>query len=124
MSKKVLVVDDDARVRRLMAATLGNDYRMLEAADGLQALDIASSERPDVVLLDVKLPGLDGFEVCRRLKASSDTAQARVVMVTGLGEDRDRVKGREAGADAYFTKPFSPRGLIAFLEDLLEPTEQ
>lgn len=120
MSKKVLVVDDDARVRRLMKATLGEDYSLLEAADGSQALDIAGREKPDVVLLDVKMPGLDGFEVCRRLKAGSGTGQARVVMVTGMAEDRDRKKGRQVGADAYFTKPFSPSALIALLEELLE----
>lgn len=120
MSRKVLVVDDDARVRRLVIATLGEDYSLLEAADGSQALDIASREKPDVVLLDVKMPGMDGFEVCRRLKAGSATAQARVVMVTGLADDNDRNKGRKAGADAYFTKPFSPRALISLLEELLE----
>ncbi|MBI2866584.1 MAG: response regulator [Chloroflexi bacterium] len=120
MGKKVLLVDDDARVRRLMVATLGDGYTLLEAADGLQGLGLARREQPDVVLLDVMMPGLDGFEVCRRLKADPATTEVAVIMLTGLDSDEDRARGEQAGAAAYLVKPFSPRALLDLLSKVLD----
>jgi DNA-binding response OmpR family regulator len=120
MPKKILVADDDPRMRRLVAATLGNAYGMVEAADGEQALEAALKELPDLILLDIRMPGLDGIEVCRRLKASEATAQIKVVMLTGLGSDEDRFTAGRAGADAYFVKPFSPRALLEKVSEMLD----
>jgi len=120
MTKKILLADDDPRIRRLVAATLGNHYRLLEAADGEQALEVARRETPDLVLLDVRMPRMDGFEVCRRLKTSQDTSAVRVIMLTGMGSDEDQQMGRQVGADGYFVKPFSPRALLDKLSEMLD----
>jgi DNA-binding response OmpR family regulator len=113
----VLVVDDEAPLRELLSGYLEREgYRVLLAADGVAALELARAERPDVVVLDLMLPGLDGLEVCRRLRAFSD---AYVLMLTAKAEEIDRVIGLEVGADDYLTKPFSMRELTARVHALL-----
>jgi DNA-binding response OmpR family regulator len=113
----VLVVDDEAPLRELLSGYLEREgYRVLLAADGVAALELARAERPDVVVLDLMLPGLDGLEVCRRLRAFSD---AYVLMLTAKAEEIDRVIGLEVGADDYLTKPFSPRELVARVRAML-----
>jgi DNA-binding response OmpR family regulator len=119
--RRVLLADDDPGLRRLVGTTLGtDDFDLLQAVDGQEALDIARQERPELVLLDVNMPKLDGFEVCRSLKAQPETAGIKVVMLTARGTEVDRARGREAGADDYFIKPFSPVQLLNKVYALLE----
>jgi len=107
---RVLVVDDDPTVREVVLTYLrAEQYDVAEAADGETALTMVGRERPDLVVLDVMLPGLDGLEVCRRLRQQGDLP---VIMLTALGAEADRVVGLELGADDYLTKPFSPRELV------------
>ncbi len=120
MTKKILVADDDPRIRRLVVATLGNDYKLVEAGDGEEAIEVVTREKPDLILLDVLMPKLDGLEVCRRLKKSETTSQIKVVILTGLGTEHDHSAGETAGADAYFVKPFSPRALLEKIGEMLE----
>lgn len=110
---RILLADDDFALRRLIQATLGSeDFELLQAVDGQEALDVARREQPGLVLLDVNMPKMDGFEVCRQLKADPRTAEIKIVMLTARGADVDRLRGREAGADEYFIKPFSPVQLL------------
>jgi DNA-binding response OmpR family regulator len=117
---RVLLADDDPALRRLIGATLGSeDFDLLQASDGDDALRVARSNHPALVLLDVNMPRLDGFEVCRQLKADPTTADIKVVMLTARGADVDRLRAREAGADDYFVKPFSPIQLLNKVYSLL-----
>ena len=114
---KVLVVDDERNLVDLVAGYLEREgYRVLTAADGPSALDLARTADPDVVMLDVMLPGLDGVEVCRRLREFSD---AYVLMLTARSEEVDKLVGLAVGADDYVTKPFSPRELVARVKAML-----
>ncbi|HEU5099348.1 MAG TPA: response regulator transcription factor [Roseiflexaceae bacterium] len=113
----VLIVDDEQRLRDLVRGYLEHEgFNVLTAADGQAALDLAHQRAPDVVVLDLMLPGLDGLEVCRRLRSFSD---AYVIMLTAKAEEIDRIIGLEVGADDYVTKPFSPRELIARVRAVL-----
>jgi DNA-binding response OmpR family regulator len=110
---RVLLADDDPALRRLIGVTLGSDdFDLLQAIDGEEALRVARGEHPALVLLDVNMPRLDGFEVCRQLKSDPSTADIKVVMLTARVADVDRIHAREAGADEYFIKPFSPVQLL------------
>ncbi|MEO5986672.1 MAG: response regulator transcription factor [Candidatus Limnocylindria bacterium] len=110
-SSTVLVVDDDPKIRDLLRLYLTRDgYRVLEAEDGPGALDMAREQRCDLVLLDVMLPGIDGLEVCRRLREETDTP---ILLLTARSGDADKVFGLDLGADDYVVKPFSPRELMA-----------
>jgi two-component system, OmpR family, phosphate regulon response regulator PhoB len=116
----ILVVDDEPPILELVRYTLEDEQiRVLEAADGLQALEAALAARPDLILLDVQMPGLDGLEVCRRLRADASLAGTRIVMLTAAGQDADRARGLAAGADEYLTKPFSPLALFTLVRSLL-----
>ncbi|GIV87436.1 MAG: DNA-binding response regulator [Chloroflexus sp.] len=107
----ILIVDDENRLRELIQRYLIQaGYRVAHAGDGLSALAQARTLRPDLIILDLMLPALDGFEVCRRLRTFSD---AYILMLTAKVEEPDRVKGLEVGADDYLVKPFSPRELVA-----------
>jgi DNA-binding response OmpR family regulator len=121
MSARVLVVDDDPVVAEVVVGYLrraGLEPR--HAADGPAALALAGQWRPDVVVLDLMLPGIDGLEVCRRLRRALDgPAALPVIMLTALGEESDRVLGLETGADDYVTKPFSPRELTLRVQAVL-----
>jgi DNA-binding response OmpR family regulator len=106
----VLVVDDDHTVREVVVSYLRADgHQVREAADGEAALDALREARADLVVLDLMLPGIDGLEVCRRLRETSDVP---IIMLTALGEETERVVGLQHGADDYVTKPFSPRELV------------
>ena len=116
---KVLVADDTETVRTLFAQLLGSEgYRVITACDGEQALEAAQEHRPDVFLLDVRMPGHDGLEVCRRLKSAPETRFAAVILVTGLADAADRIKGIEAGADDFLSKPVHPHELRARVASL------
>jgi two-component system, OmpR family, alkaline phosphatase synthesis response regulator PhoP len=113
----ILVVDDEERLRSLVRGYLAQEgFRVLLADDGARALEIARAEQPDLIVLDLMLPGIDGLEVCRRLRGFSD---AYVLMLTARAEEIDRVIGLEVGADDYLTKPFSPRELVARVRAML-----
>lgn len=115
---KILAVDDEMAIRELLAATLKRSgYEAVLAADGREALELAAGV--DLILLDVMLPELDGFEVCRRLKAERATQAIPIIMLTARLEEIDKVLGLELGADDYMTKPFSPRELVARIKAVL-----
>jgi DNA-binding response OmpR family regulator len=119
--RRILLADDDSGLRRLIGTTLGTeDFDVLHAVDGEEALRIARLQRPELVLLDVNMPKLDGFQVCRSLKTDPETSGIKIVMITARGTDVDRARGREAGADDYFIKPFSPIQLLNKVYALLE----
>ena len=120
MSDSVLVVDDDPFIRRLIATTLEDvsHFELHEAADGLEAVELARAKRPRLVFLDVDMPGLDGISACRQLRAEPDTSHATIVMLTAAhGDDVER-EAEEAGADLFLTKPFSPLDLLRLVADL------
>ena len=118
--KTVLLIDDEAHLRRLVAVTLEDSrYRFLEAADGKEGLEIARREKPDLILLDVAMPEVNGFGVCQQLKADPETRDIVVVMLTALAQEADRLRGWEVGADGYFTKPFSPTALLDKVGEVL-----
>lgn len=118
--KTLLIADDEEGIRSLVRMTLDTGaYRIIEAADGEAALAMAREHRPDLVLLDVMMPKLSGFEVCRALKEDPDTAGIAVVMLTARIQGSDRARGEESGADDYFTKPFSPIALLRKVDDVL-----
>jgi two-component system phosphate regulon response regulator PhoB len=111
--KKVLIVDDQPDIRKLIRMTLEfEDCDIQEASTAPSALEATKRWRPDVVLMDVMMPGdYDGVELCRRVKSHADLANTRVVMLTARGQQRDLEEGRQAGADVYLVKPFSPMQL-------------
>ncbi len=116
-AKRVLVVDDDAKTVELVKLYLNRDgYRVLTAGDGVEALHLAREGHPDLIVLDLMLPGMDGLEVCRIIREESDVP---IIMLTALTTDQDRLAGLELGADDYVTKPFSPRELAARVRAVL-----
>jgi two-component system cell cycle response regulator len=119
MTARILVVDDiEANVRLLEAKLQAEYYQVLTAGDGPTALAVAARDRPDVILLDVMMPGMDGFEVCRRLKLDEATRHIPVVLVTALDGRADRITGLEAGADDFLTKPIEDLMLLARVRSL------
>ncbi|MDP2931061.1 MAG: response regulator transcription factor [Chloroflexota bacterium] len=118
MSKgKILVVDDEQKIVSTVRAYLEREgYHVLEANDGRQALEISQQEQPDLIVLDLMLPEIDGLEVCRQIRRSSDVP---IIMLTARQEDADKLIGLELGADDYVTKPFSPRELVARVKVVL-----
>jgi DNA-binding response OmpR family regulator len=119
--RRVLLADDDPSLLRLISTTLGSgDFDLLQANDGQEALEAARRQHPDLILLDINMPRLDGFQVCEALKGDPATAGIKVVMLSARGTDADRARGRECGADDYFVKPFSPIQLLNKVYALLE----
>ncbi len=120
MSKRILMVEDteDNRqiLRDLFAAT---DYELIEATDGAKGLAMAQMHKPDLILMDIQLPVLDGYEVTRRIKENPDLRHIPVIAVTSYALSGDEAKARAAGCDAYIAKPFSPRLLLAKVRELL-----
>ncbi len=115
--KKVLVVDDDVKTVELVKLYLNRDgYRVITSGDGNDALKLARENHPDLIVLDLMLPGMNGLEVCRILREESDVP---IIMLTALTTDEDRLRGLELGADDYVTKPFSPRELAARVRAVL-----
>ena len=119
--RRILVVDDEERMVRFIRLNLEHDgFQVIEAFKGMEAIDKLRSSLPDIVLLDVMLPDLDGFEV---LKIIREVSNIPVIMLTAKGEEEDRVKGLELGADDYISKPFSPRELVSRVRAVLRRTE-
>ena len=119
----ILVVDDEPTIRELVRCTLEDEQvAILEASDGVEALERAQAARPELILLDVHMPRLDGIEACRRLRQDPTQAGVRIVLLTAAGQDADRARGLAAGADEYLTKPFSPLALFSLVRSLLPET--
>ncbi len=121
-NKLILVVDDEERMARFIRLNLEHDgFQVIEAYRGMQAVQLIRDRMPDVVILDVMMPDLDGFEVLQLIR---ETSQVPVIMLTARGEEDDRVRGLELGADDYVTKPFSPRELVSRVRAVIRRTEQ
>jgi len=120
-AKLILIVDDEARMRRFMQMNLDLEgYRIIEASNGLEAINRVREDLPDLVLLDVMMPELDGFEALRIIR---ETSTVPVIMLTVRDDEEDKVKGLELGADDYVTKPFSPRELASRIKAVIRRTE-
>lgn len=121
MSKRILVVEDQADNRQILRDLLGNaGYELMEAENGEQALSAVAAQRPDLILMDIQLPVMDGYEATRRIKADPALRAIPIIVVTSYALSGDEGKAREAGCDAYVTKPFSPRQLLATIRDYLK----
>lgn len=121
MGKRILIVDDEPNIVTVVAARLkGNGYEVLEAQDGLAGLDLAKKEKPDLIILDLMLPKLDGYKVCNLLKKDSRYAGIPIILFTAKAQEEDKRMGEEAGADAYVMKPYDPKVLLAQIQELLE----
>lgn len=120
-SKNILVVEDDLDIRELISFNLVNEgHQVFEANDGEVGIDKARNNNPDLILLDLMLPGIQGLDVCRIIKSDQETKETPIIMVTALGQEEDIVKGLETGADDYITKPFSIKVLIARVNAVLK----
>ncbi|MEP2184792.1 response regulator, partial [Roseibium sp.] len=123
MSPKILIVEDEAPIVTLLRYNLEREgFEVLEAGDGEEAILLAMEKTPDLILLDWMLPLLSGVEVCRRLRRTPETKGVPVIMLTARGDEGDRIRGPNAGADDYITKPFSPSELIARIRAVLRRT--
>ncbi len=118
MSSKILIVDDDPQIRDILQIALGQaEFDVVQASDGAMAVALAARERPDLIVLDIGLPEMDGLAVCRELRKSSEVP---ILFLTARGDEIDRVVGFEMGADDYVAKPFSPRELVARARAILK----
>jgi CheY-like chemotaxis protein len=120
MTAMVMIVDDIADNRKLLRMILEDDYRLCEASTGIECLSTVTEEKPDVILLDVSMPGITGYEVCRRLKANSDTAMIPVIFISAMDSPQNRLEGYEAGGDEYMVKPVNEDILISKVRGTLE----
>ena len=117
---KVLVVDDEVYILHILDFSLGAEgYEVITAADGEQALEKAISEKPDLIILDIMMPKMDGYETCKKIKQQPETKHIPVLLLTAKGRDIDRQRGFDSGADDYITKPFSPNKLIGRVQEIL-----
>lgn len=119
MQFKVLVVDDDADIVDAVAETLSTDHDVLTALNGEEAIEIANRERPDVILLDVSMPKMDGYRVARALRCHEDTRDIPIIMLTGHNEEKAATKGFRDGVSDYLVKPFTPSHLRARVDTWL-----
>lgn len=125
MTGKILVVDDELNIRELVKFNLEKSgYKTMEAEDGQTAVRMAKTEKPELIVLDLMLPGIDGLEVCRLLKNARETSAIPIIMLTAKSEEIDKVIGLELGADDYLTKPFSPRELLARIKAVLRRSQK
>lgn len=119
--KKILVVDDERDILTLMRGRLElSGYEVIEAADGSEGLEKARKEKPDLVILDIMLPKMDGFQVCRMLKFDSEYSSIPVMLFSARAGEHDKEAGEEAGADAYLVKPFDSSTMLAKVKELLK----
>jgi two-component system alkaline phosphatase synthesis response regulator PhoP len=120
MTKKILIVEDEEKIVKMLLIIFKlEDYEVLCAGDGEEALRIARADNPDLILLDVRIPKIDGYEVCRSVKSEPTMSHMKVLMVSGMVQNYELQKAREVGADGYITKPFNTRVLLEKIEDLL-----
>jgi two-component system cell cycle response regulator DivK len=120
MSKRILVIEDQEDNRRILRYLLGSaKYEVVEATTGEEGVSLAEQERPDLILMDIQLPGLDGYEATRRIKGNAELRHIPIIVVTSYALSGDDVTAFAAGCDAYVTKPFSPRQLLATIQQYL-----
>ncbi len=121
MTKKMLIVEDEEDILELLSTifSFSKEYKILLARDGEEALNIAQKDIQDIIILDIQLPKMDGYELCQTIKSDPTTANTKVLMLTGLAQDYNLQKALEAGANAYITKPFSARAIVEKVEELL-----
>ncbi len=125
MPKRIVIIEDEADIIGLVTHYLEKEgYRVTAVRDGAQGFRQLKTDRPDLLILDIMLPEMDGLEICRRVRADSATAALPIIMLTAKGEETDRVVGLEMGADDYLTKPFSPKELVARVKALLRRAER
>ncbi len=127
MGKKLLIVDDEAHIRMLIEQTLEDledeGVNFLTAENGEQALEIIKAEKPQLVFLDVMMPKMNGMEVCRQVKQELKLSEVFIILLTAKGQELDRQKGQEVGADVYMTKPFDPEALLIKAKEVLALTD-
>jgi two-component system alkaline phosphatase synthesis response regulator PhoP len=124
-AKKILIIEDEKDILHLVKLYLEKEgYRTITAATGTEGLDSAKHHKPDLIVLDLMLPEIDGLEVCKRLRSASETAMLPIIMLTAKAEETDQVIGLELGADDYVTKPFSPKALVARIKALMRRVER
>ncbi len=121
MTKKILIVEDEEDILELLSAIFGDlgDYGILCARDGEEALRIARVDNPDIILLDIQLPKMNGHEVCKSVKSDSAMSHTKILMISGMAQNSDWQKAQEAGADGYIAKPFTSIALVEKVEELL-----
>jgi two-component system, OmpR family, alkaline phosphatase synthesis response regulator PhoP len=119
--KKVLIVDDEPNVRRLLHTILGKTFEVFEAEDGRQAIEMAGSQKPDVVLMDMMMPKMDGLTACHMIKNDPATKSIPVIMVTAIGFELNIKLSQQMGASGYVTKPFSAEDLLGKIAQVLTP---
>jgi len=125
MNKKILIIEDDPSALRLIGYTLEKKgYQIITASDGLEGLRKAREEHPDLIILDVMLPGLDGYEVCHQLRQKPETATLPILMISAKAHQDDKDIALRVGADDYLTKPVEPSTIVARVESLLTSTSQ
>ena len=125
MPKKILAVDDERHIVRLVEVNLARaGYQVVTAFDGREALAKVEAEKPDLVVLDVMMPYMDGFEVLRNLKANPETAEIPVMMLTAKAQDADVFRGWQSGVDCYLTKPFNPMELLTFVKRIFDSQKE
>ncbi|MBU5454098.1 winged helix-turn-helix domain-containing protein [Caproiciproducens sp. MSJ-32] len=118
--EKILVVDDEEHILELIRYNLENsNYQVLTAKNGIDAINIANEEKPSLILLDLMIPGKDGYDVCKEIRTNKETKNISIIMLTAKGEELDKILGLELGADDYITKPFSIRELLARIKAVL-----
>lgn len=121
MAKKILVADDEIPIQKILKYNLETaGFEVLIAGNGKEALDIAQKEKPDLILLDIMMPYLNGFEVCKSLKSDEEAKHIPIIMLTAKGLESNEKKGLELGADSYITKPFSPRKLVELVKEKIK----
>jgi two-component system alkaline phosphatase synthesis response regulator PhoP len=125
MPKKILAVDDERHIVRLVQVNLEREgYKVVTAFDGKEALEKVDSENPDLVVLDVMMPYMDGFEVLQTLRKNPSTRELPVIMLTAKAQDADVFRGWQSGVDCYLTKPFNPKELITFVKRIFKSLEE
>jgi two-component system alkaline phosphatase synthesis response regulator PhoP len=115
----ILIVDDEPNIRLLVGNLLGGDYDVLEASNGVEALHIARRQSPDLILMDIMMPNMDGYSACYAIKNDDLTSKIPVVMVTAVGQELNRMFAQQVGADGYITKPFQAKDLLDTIGRLL-----
>lgn len=117
---KILIVEDEKDIRELIHFhLLRAHYDVVEASDGVEALDVAFTEKPDLIILDIMLPKIDGIEVCKTLRANPDMVNTKIIFLSAKGEENNIIEGLDLGGDDYITKPFSPKVLLARIKSVL-----
>jgi len=117
--RKILIADDEANIRRLVSNMLGGEYIVLKAGDGIEAVDVARTQQPDLILMDIMMPNMDGYSACHAIKKDAATSLIPVVMVTALGQELNVKFATQIGADGYVVKPFSLESLQAVIAEFL-----